>query len=220
MLVDRGLLRYDQLVSEVWPEYASNGKGSTTIAHVMRHEAGLPRLTGTLDVLDLTAERLQENIISKRIEDETPQSDPGTNRAYHAVSRGWLINEIVRRVDPAHRTVGQFLRDEVTRPLGIELVLGTDDNVDHEIAPVTLNESIWLLPQFLVPGFAGGKYAHAPLLQRLIWSTVGLVGVAFLFGGEPQFAVMDSGNAGKSSGGLVSNFNHPLVRKAEVRLKE
>merc|ERR1711959_224513 len=49
MLCDRGVLRYDQRISDVWPEYGCNGKEETTIAHLMRHEAGLSKFSGPVD---------------------------------------------------------------------------------------------------------------------------------------------------------------------------
>ena len=118
MLEDRGYLRYDQLVEEIWPEYAQNGKAGTTIAHVMRHEAGIPNFN--LRARDLTTDKIKAGAVSDKIAGLRPKfpnksrdiadraRDPaqGGWRAYHATTRGWIVNEIVRRVDPQGRTVG------------------------------------------------------------------------------------------------------------------
>merc|ERR1711977_68115 len=127
MLADRGHLDYDQKVSDLWPEYAQHGKGETTIAHVMRHEAGLAKFDRPIDASELTAEKIRAGSMSNIIAAQVPAQPPGEKREYHAVTRGWIANEIVRRADPQGRTIGEFLRDEVAIPLGIEeeLCVGT-----------------------------------------------------------------------------------------------
>jgi len=126
MLADRGHLQYEQPVASLWPEYAQHGKSATTIAQVMRHEAGLPSLDQPLHAADLMTSRIKEGSVSELIAAQKPSYIPGEKRQYHAISRGWIANEIVRRADPQGRTIGEFLRDEVAAPLDLqeELCLG------------------------------------------------------------------------------------------------
>lgn len=157
ILADRGLLKYEQLVSDIWPEYAQKGKENTTIVHVTRHEAGLPVFDGYIDVLDLSTDRIKQGSVSKFIAEQTPKSPPGERRDYHALTRGWILNEIVRRVDPKGRTIGEFLREEISTPLGLqeELYLGIDEEDHAKIAPLTGRSLAWTYQQLVLPKFAG-----------------------------------------------------------------
>ena len=109
MLVDKGLLRYDEKVSTYWPEFASNGKCEIKIEDVLRHESGLARFNGyTHEQEDILRDNLKKNSIGSVIEKcspvfPSPDSCNGSEREYHAATRGFILNEIVRRVDPQMR---------------------------------------------------------------------------------------------------------------------
>ena len=109
MLVDKGLLRYDEKVSTYWPEFASNGKSEVKVEDVLRHESGLARFNGcTHKQEDILRENLKRNAIGSVIEKCSlvfPSADScnGSKREYHAATRGFILNEIVRRVDPQMR---------------------------------------------------------------------------------------------------------------------
>lgn len=121
MLADRGLLDFKKPVSHYWPEFAQNGKEKITVEMLMEHEAALPYFPEamTFDMLrDPTA-------MDKVIENAKPLWEPGTGHGYHAISLGFLVNGLVRRVDPEKRTVGQFLDDEVAKPFEIDVFIGT-----------------------------------------------------------------------------------------------
>lgn len=70
MLVDRGRLQYQQKVIDIWPEYSQNGKETTTIAEVMRHEAGIPALSETIPAKKLYADAIRNGSVSNIIEDK------------------------------------------------------------------------------------------------------------------------------------------------------
>lgn len=163
MLADRGHLSYSQLVSEIWPEYSQHGKGGTTVAQVMRHEAGVPVLDRALEVGDLTAERIRDGAVGDVLAEQRARHEPGQGRFYHALTRGWLVNEIVRRADPAGRTVGQFLHEEVAVPLGLEgeLAVGVPDELRDAVAPLTARSARWLVSQLVRR--RGGKLAGVSL---------------------------------------------------------
>jgi CubicO group peptidase (beta-lactamase class C family) len=114
ILADRGKLSYDDLVAKHWPEFAANGKEKITIYHILTHQAGIPQIpegTTADDVLDW-------DTMARGMASLEPIWEPGTDSGYHALNFGWLTGEIVRRVDG--RSVGQFLREEVCEPLGLQ----------------------------------------------------------------------------------------------------
>ena len=120
ILVDRGLLDYEQRISDIWPAFAQCGKKDITVTHLMRHEAGLYLFSQLLEMSELTTENITNGKMSSIIEKEIPRHKPGTERVYHPVTRGLIVNEIVRRVDPKKRTIRQFVYEEITKPLEIE----------------------------------------------------------------------------------------------------
>eukprot|EP00927_Polykrikos_kofoidii_P077744 TRINITY_DN7465_c0_g1_i4.p1 TRINITY_DN7465_c0_g1~~TRINITY_DN7465_c0_g1_i4.p1 ORF type:complete len:451 (+),score=47.32 TRINITY_DN7465_c0_g1_i4:70-1422(+) len=161
MLVDRGFLRYDQRVADIWPEFAQQDKGEITIVEVMRHEAGLFEFDEELNTDDLSPSRIRAGSVSAIIARQKPKHTPGKKRTYHAVTRGWVINEIVHRVDPQGRTVGEFLRDEVAGPLGRprELVIGIEDELMNRVAPLQNRGKCWNMRQSCLPRCLGGGRA-------------------------------------------------------------
>lgn len=115
MLADRGLLDYDDLVSKYWPEYAVNGKGSTTIRHVLSMEAGL------YDIRHLISDpeqMLDHATMAGLLAASAPAHRPGTKNGYHALTYGWLVGELVRRITSA--SLGAFVQTEIAAPLGLD----------------------------------------------------------------------------------------------------
>ena len=119
MLIDRGLVDPDEYVVTYWPEYGQNGKEKTRVRHFLDHTAAVPVLT--TDKLWPGAMFDREAIV-KALEVQEPLWGIGTKAAYHVHHQGFLLGEIMRRVDG--RTVGPFLRDEVSTPLGAEYYIG------------------------------------------------------------------------------------------------
>jgi CubicO group peptidase (beta-lactamase class C family) len=92
----------------------------------MRHEAGLAALNTSLDTEDLLTENIKQNKIGEVIENHSQKfrKGEGSTREYHAITRGWIVNEVFRRVDPGGRTIGEFLREDISGPLGIDAIIG------------------------------------------------------------------------------------------------
>ena len=109
-----------------WPEF---GKEGTTIADVMRHECGLPKLHRQLQADEVTTYSVKQNQIGKVIE-ETKQFWPkDQKREYHALTRDWVANEVFRRLEPQGRTMAEYMRQEIWPMLGTQApVLGGEDN--------------------------------------------------------------------------------------------
>jgi CubicO group peptidase (beta-lactamase class C family) len=119
MLLDRGLVELDAPVARYWPEFAQNGKEGVLIRHLLDHTAGIPVLT--TDQLWPGAMYDREAIVHA-LEKQAPLWPPGTVAAYHVHHQGYLLGEVMRRV--TGKTVGPFLRSEVTGPLGADYQIG------------------------------------------------------------------------------------------------
>ncbi len=127
LAVSRGLLSYDAKVADYWPEFARAGKGDVTVRQLLGHQAGLCALTPKPTLADVAdPERL-----SPFLAGQAPAWRPGHRHGYHAITLGWYKSELIRRTDPAGRTLGRFLADEIARPLGLDLHIGLPDSVDR-----------------------------------------------------------------------------------------
>jgi CubicO group peptidase (beta-lactamase class C family) len=115
----RGWLDYEERVCTYWPQFAQHGKEKVTVRQLLAHQAGLFAFDETVDrstVADL--DRLALVLARQK-----PAWDPGTRQAYHAISLGFYEGELLRRVDPRHRSLGQFFQDEIASPLHEDLYI-------------------------------------------------------------------------------------------------
>lgn len=115
LLADRGLLGYDDPVATYWPEFGVNGKESTTIRHVLAMEAGL------YDIRHLISEpeqMLDHEVMAALLAAARPAHEPGAYNAYHALTYGWLVGELVRRI--AGVSLGSFVQTEIVEPLDLD----------------------------------------------------------------------------------------------------
>lgn len=130
-LVERGRLDLDAPVAEYWPEFAARGKGALPVRWLLSHRAGLPAVRETLP-----PEALYDwTMITAALAAEEPWWEPGTAHGYHAVTFGWLVGEVVRRVDG--RSPGTYFRDEVARPLGLDFHIGLADREHGRVAELS-----------------------------------------------------------------------------------
>ncbi|CAF4511042.1 unnamed protein product, partial [Rotaria sp. Silwood2] len=136
LAVQRGLLDYSALVTRYWPEYGQNGKENTTVADIMSHRAGSPYISKPFEqFLNWTA-------MIHTLEQMTPLWSPGSAHGYHAYTCGWLAGELIRRVDPKRRSLGQFIREEMSYPVNFEFFIGLPMNQEYRVSPVELSENI------------------------------------------------------------------------------
>ena len=123
MLADRGRLDPDELVGTYWPEYATNGKESVRVKDFLLHTAGSLGFPRVDDVLSWDGKGWDDlDGIAAALAAAPPAWKPGTQAGYHAVTYGWLVGELVRRIDG--RTLGQFFREEIAEPLGVRTAIG------------------------------------------------------------------------------------------------
>ena len=158
MCVDRGLVDYATPVSHYWPEFAAHGKDNITVAQLVSHQAGLY----TIDEKLTLDEILDDARIARALADTKPRWEPGTAHGYHALTYGWLVGEIVRRVDG--RDIGRFVNEEIAGPLGVELHIGLPDRHHHRVALLTQEKS---------KSSGGGETPEAKAARELIEKMLG-----------------------------------------------
>lgn len=123
MLKDRGLVRYDAPIATYWPEFAQNGKGGVTVRQALTHSAGLYDVRTIVDHADVL---LDWDATIDALARAPAKHPPGVFHAYHAVTFGHLIGEIVRRVSGI--PFPQFIQEEIAKPLGLKnFFIGASD---------------------------------------------------------------------------------------------
>ncbi len=141
----RGWLDYDERVCTYWPEFAHQGKERITVRQLLAHQAGLFALDEPVDrsvVADL--DRLA--IVLAR---QKPTWPPGTRQAYHGITLGYYENELLRRIDPEHRSIGQFFQDEIATPLGLDVYIRLPEHIPNSrLATISRPRAIDMLLGF------------------------------------------------------------------------
>ncbi|MDO0914233.1 serine hydrolase domain-containing protein [Streptomyces sp. DT2A-34] len=122
LLHQRGELDLDAPVGEYWPEFKAHGKERLLVRHVLNHRAGLPVLDRPLT----PEEALDPHRGPEAVAGQAPAWEPGTDHGYHALTYGWLLDELVRRV--TGRWAGEWLAAEVAGPLGLDLWMGLPES--------------------------------------------------------------------------------------------
>jgi CubicO group peptidase (beta-lactamase class C family) len=129
----RGWLDYDERVCAYWPEFAQAGKEQITVRQLLAHQGGLFAFDEKVDrevVADL--DRLAGIMARQR-----PAWPPGERQAYHAISLGFYESELLRRIDPQHRSLGRLFHEEIAEPLGLEFYIGVPESIpDARLAPL------------------------------------------------------------------------------------
>jgi deazaflavin-dependent oxidoreductase (nitroreductase family) len=141
LLHSRGLLDYDERVATYWPEFAQAGKEDITVRRLLAHQAGLFAFDERVD-RDVVADL---DRLAGVMESQRPAWPPGERQAYHAITLGFYENELVRRLDPGHRTIGRVLAEDVVGPLGVgeEVYLGTPTSVPDERLAALVPPPLW-----------------------------------------------------------------------------
>jgi CubicO group peptidase (beta-lactamase class C family) len=128
ILVERGKLYYDEPIAKYWPEFAAKGKGAVTVRMALTHRSAVPNNPACFEA-DQAAPWDQ---ICAEIADMEPLYEPGTRTGYHGLTFGWILGELVRRVDG--RPIARFLQEEVCGPLGLNaMYFGVPDSEMHRV---------------------------------------------------------------------------------------
>ncbi len=123
----RGWLDYEEPVATYWPEFAQQGKERITVRQLLAHQAGLFAIDEPVD-RSVVADPDRLAVVLAR---QKPAWEPGTRQAYHALSLGFYEGELLRRLDPRHRTLGQFFQDEIATPLGQDVYIRLPETIPN-----------------------------------------------------------------------------------------
>ena len=133
MANSNGWLDYNEKVATYWPEFAQNGKENITVKQLLAHEAGLCLVDEVFEIGDLK----DFDYIADLMARQKPLWEPGQKHGYHLATMGMYMNELMRRVDPQGRSIGQFFDEEFTKPLDLKFYIGLPDSIpDNELAKV------------------------------------------------------------------------------------
>jgi CubicO group peptidase (beta-lactamase class C family) len=124
----RGLISYDASVADYWPEFAQGGKDAITVRQLLSHQAGLAAIDPPLTLHDLA----NPTQMAAKLAAQVPAWTPGTRHGYHAVTLGWYEGVLIRRTDPAGRSLGQFFAEEIAKPLGLNFYIGLPASVHRD----------------------------------------------------------------------------------------
>lgn len=130
MLHERGALDLDAPVGHYWPEFKAHGKEGVLVRHVLSHRAGLPVLDAPLT----PREAYDPLRAAEALAAQTPVWEPGTDHGYHALTYGWLVDALVRRV--TGRGTGEWIASEIADPLGLDLWVGLPAAQAHRVGRV------------------------------------------------------------------------------------
>jgi CubicO group peptidase (beta-lactamase class C family) len=130
ILADRGDVDLTAPVARYWPEFAVAGKHGVQVRHVLAHTAGLPDFVPPVTAADL----YDWPAVTARLAAQSPRWAPGTAAGYHALTQGFVLGEVIRRV--TGRLPGAFFAEEVAGPLGADFHIGLPAEHDHRVAPV------------------------------------------------------------------------------------
>lgn len=123
----RGWLDYEERVCAYWPEFAQQGKERITVRQLLAHQAGLYVLDEPLD-RNLVADLDRLAVVLAR---QKPAWEPGTRQGYHGITLGFYESELLRRLDPQHRSLGQFFHDEIALPLGLDVYIRLPEDIPN-----------------------------------------------------------------------------------------
>jgi CubicO group peptidase (beta-lactamase class C family) len=129
MLVDRGQVDLDAPVAHYWPEFGRSGKSDITVKQVATHQSGVAHVSAPIPPDGLC----DWDAVISLIEQQKPLWEPGTRIGYHSFTLGFILGEVLRRVDG--RSIGTFFRDEIAEPLGLDCWIGLPADVEPLVAP-------------------------------------------------------------------------------------
>lgn len=130
LLIERGQLDVDAPVASYWPEFAAEGKGAIPVRWLLTHQAGLPFPTEPCTLEDVLS---WDGVVAK-LAASTPQWEPGTAHGYHAVTYGFLVGEVLRRI--TGMTVGELFAAELAGPLGLDAWIGLPAEQEPRVEPL------------------------------------------------------------------------------------
>jgi len=209
LLIDRGLLDPDALVTKYWPEFEAHGKGKITVREILGHRSALPALRESVKPGGF----LDFDYMTERLAKETPFWDPGTAHGYHMVTFGWTAGELVRRA--SGKSLGQFFKDEITKPYGVDFHIGLPA---ADFDRVSKLEAYKPGPDDTLSAFIKAMFADQKGLQALAFGNNG----GWFFDAPESWRAEIGGAGGISNArGLAAMFGsiftkQPLLSKSRI----
>jgi CubicO group peptidase (beta-lactamase class C family) len=161
----RGWLDYEERVATYWPEFAQQGKENITVRQLLAHQAGLFAFDEPVDrsvVADL-------DCLAVVLARQKPVWEPGTRQAYHAITLGFYEGELLRRVDPRHRSLGQFFQDEIATPLGVDIYIRIPEEIPNSsLATLSPPTRLRMLIGFPLRFTLEGMNRHSNIYRALM----------------------------------------------------
>lgn len=185
-LVQEGRLDYQARVTDYWPEFGAAGKSDVRVKDLLAHRSGVsaPRVPLTADDV------LHWDRVVTELAAQEPLWEPDTGYAYHAITHGWLVGEVIRRI--TGRSVGQYFAELVANQLRAEAWIGLPPALHERVAHMQVGSTLAQLTRQL---------ADARTPGRIDWSNEAMtLGGAF----TPELIT--------ESGG----FNSPAIQSAEI----
>jgi CubicO group peptidase (beta-lactamase class C family) len=145
----RGWLDYEEPVCRYWPGFAQQGKEHVTVRQLLAHQAGLFALDVPVDRA-LVADLDRLAVVLAR---QTPAWEPGTRQGYHGITLGFYESELLRRIDPQHRSLGRFFHDEIAIPLGLDVYIRLPESMPNSRLATLSRPGMWELLRGFGPRF-------------------------------------------------------------------
>ncbi|GGP11222.1 beta-lactamase family protein [Nonomuraea glycinis] len=212
-LAERGLVDVSAPVADLWPEFAAEGKASITVEHLLTHQAGLPLLEEPVPVALFE----DQPAIAARLAGQAPIWEPGSAHGYHALTYGFLVGEVVRRV--TGKSVGDLVAAEIAGPLGLDLWVGAPDDVIERAArikgPGRRSDPVTAVPEQAArdaAGDAAGGAAGGTVFTRMAAAARDPQSLMNRALGNPDMRLLDGGannpvilRAGWPAAGVVTS---------------
>lgn len=148
LLVQRGQLDLDAPVTRYWPEFGAAGKETMPVRYLLSHQAGLPYVDTSLTFEEACA----WDPLIRALEIQKPLWTPGTEHLYHAMTFGFLVGEVIRRI--TGKSLGTFFAEEIARPLELSAWIGLPEEIEPRVARLEVAPFPYGSPDDLVADFA------------------------------------------------------------------
>ncbi len=167
----RGWLDYEERVCRYWPEFAQQGKERITVRQLLAHQAGLFAFDEPVDRSVIADPDRLADVLAR----QKPAWTPGTRQAYHAVTLGFYESELLRRVDPHQRSLGQFFQDEIASPLELDFYIRLPESIPNsKLATLASPSPVALLLGFPIRMTLAALNRRSNIMRALVGSELPL----------------------------------------------